>query len=75
MPKSDHEKAFDEFRTKLTSGFYIVDPDDGDVIEDEQATDVALRATKPWRNDVWKALAELERRVCPLTELKMKKGK
>lgn len=71
--RSNNEKAFDRFRAKLTQGFYIVDPEGGEVIEDEGAHDTALRSTKPWRGELWKALAELEREVCPFTALKQEK--
>lgn len=27
-----------------------------------------LAATKPWRNDVWKAFREIEERMCPTPE-------
>jgi hypothetical protein len=28
-----------------------------------------LEATKPWRNDVWKAFREIEERMCPTPEI------
>lgn len=71
--RSNNEKAFDRFRERLTKGFYVVDPEGGEVIEDEEAHDRALRATKPWRNEIWKALNELERKTCPFTAMKQDK--
>lgn len=71
--RSNNEKAFDTFRKRLTEGFYITDPETGDVIEDGDATDVALRATKAWRGELWKALNALEREVCPFTAMKQDK--
>ena len=70
---SKNEKAFAVFRKRLTKGFYTVDPEGGDVIDDEVAHDIALRSTKPWRNELWKAFNALEREVCPFTALKQDK--
>lgn len=72
--RSSNEKAFDGFRQMLTHGFYAVDPDTGDVLEDE-GHQRALDSTKPWRNEIWKALNELERKVCPYTAMKQDKLK
>lgn len=47
----------EEFRALLTTGFYAspgVDPDE------------ALRITKDWRNDLWKAFNVLEERINPV---------
>ena len=68
--RSNNEKAFASFRDRLVKGFYIVDPETGDRIEDNDALDTALRATKPWRNELWKALNAIEREVCPFTAMK-----
>lgn len=56
-----------EFRELLTTGFRI----DGeiacsDLMNDAQQLEEALRLTKPWRNDLWKAFRELEDRLCPV---------
>jgi len=72
--RSDNEKAFATFRKRLTEGFYIVDPETGDKLDQyHDVTETALRATKPWRNELWKALAQLERDVCPYTAMKQDK--
>ena len=71
--RSNNEKAFAAFRDRLAKGFYTVDPETGDRIEDGDALDAALRATKPWRNELWKALNTLEREVCPFTAMKQDK--
>ena len=68
--RSNNEKAFARFRQRLTEGFYIVDPETGERIED---ADAALRSTKPWRGELWKALNALEREVCPFTAMKQDK--
>lgn len=72
--RSNNEIAFDAFRKRLTEGFFAIDPDTGDVLQDE-ARDKALRSTKPWRNELWKALNELELQVCPLKALIVSKGR
>ncbi|UPT53366.1 hypothetical protein [Synechococcus phage Ssp-JY38] len=46
-----------EFRSLLTQGAAMH--------MDEQT----LEATKPWRNDVWKAFREIEDRMCPTPEI------
>jgi hypothetical protein len=70
--RSNNEKAFDVFRKRLTEGFYAIDPDTGDRIEDE-AHQRALDSTKPWRNELWKAFNQLERDTNPFTALKQDK--
>lgn len=68
--RSPNEKAFDAFRDRLTKGFYIVDNDTDSVVEDPDALDKALRATKAWRNELWQAFSKLERDVCPMVRLR-----
>ena len=55
-----------EFRALLTTGFHTepgIEPDE------------ALRLTKPWRNELWKAFRELEDRLCPVDADMRKKQK
>lgn len=59
-----------EFRALLTSGFYVVTPF-GEIMS-EALTKSRLTETKPWRNDLWRAFAELERRLCPQPAPKQK---
>lgn len=60
------------FRELLTKRFYVVN-DDGEVLEGEQL-DKALTATKPWRNELWKAFRIIEERLDPMTELAREKN-
>ena len=71
---SANEQAFAVFRKRLAHGFYAIDPDTGDVLEDE-GKQRALDSTKPWRNELWKALNQLERDVCPFVAMKQDKQK
>jgi len=52
------------FRALLTTGFYA----DAAVPPDE-----ALRITKPWRGDIWKAFREIEDRLCPVQAMEREK--
>lgn len=70
--RSENEKRFAVFRDRLAKGFYAIDPDTGDKLEDE-AHQRALDSTKPWRNELWKAFNQLERDTCPFTALKQDK--
>lgn len=57
MTDKPNRELCDEFRALLTTGFYAspgVDPDE------------ALRITKDWRNDLWKAFNVLEERINPV---------
>lgn len=72
--RSNNEKAFDTFRKRLTEGFYITDPETGERLDQfHDVTENALRATKAWRGELWKALNALEREVCPFTAMKQDK--
>lgn len=68
MVRKTNPELCAEFRALLTTGFRITE--DGiasiDLMSDEQQRDEALRVTKPWRNDLWKAFAEIEERLDPL---------
>jgi hypothetical protein len=59
MARPDNHTVCDEFRKLLTEGFHVPEGSDRDAI---------LAATKPWRGDIWRAFAELERRLCPFPE-------
>lgn len=65
-PPTANEIACADFRKLLTEGFYVID-EDGE-IDPPGERDVALSATKPWRNEVWKAFRALEDRLCPVAK-------
>ena len=72
MPKT-HDEVFADFRKLLTHGFYIVEVEDGAVIEDPDARQTALAATKPWRGELWAAFNALELHMRPLKALEHEK--
>jgi hypothetical protein len=53
-----------ELRELLTHGVYFVD-DDG-VIAEGFTHAVALKHSKPWRAELWRAFNEIEDRLCPV---------
>ena len=65
---SKNEQRFATFRERLAKGFYIVDPESGETVEDEGVHQKALDSTKPWRNELWKAFNQLERDVSPMAQ-------
>lgn len=71
MKRPTNPELVAAFRDLLTKQFYAIN-DDGEVLEGEER-ERALRATKPWRNEVWKAFAEIEARLCPLEALAKQK--
>ncbi len=58
MPRRStaNEDLCDSFRRLLTDGFHV----------DGIDRDEALKATKPWRGELWKAFREIEDRMCPV---------
>ena len=66
MSEPSNRELCAAFRTLLTTGFYA----DSSINPDE-----ALRITKPWRGEMWKAFRELEDRLCPLEALTREKQK
>lgn len=62
-PLSVSEQQCDAFKKLMTEGFYVIDAD-GEV--DEEATEAALAATRPWRNEMWKAFRQIEMNYCPI---------
>lgn len=60
-----NEELCAKFRDLLTTGFYTIN-EDGEIEPDEQQK--SLGATKPWRNEVWRAFKELEDRLCPVAK-------
>lgn len=72
MARKTNQELCLEFRELLTNGFRITE--DGiacsDMMGDAAMRDEALRVTKPWRNDLWKAFREIEDRLCPLEAMK-----
>lgn len=57
MSKSNRE-LIEEFRGKLTDGFHVVGMD----------RDAALRATKPWRQELWRIFNEIDARMVPVAK-------
>jgi hypothetical protein len=62
--QTNNERLCADFRTLLTTGFYVIDADG--VIAEGDSRLSALSATKPWRNDLWRKFRELEDRLCPV---------
>lgn len=52
------------FRDLLTHGAYFAD-DDGVIMEGMKHA-VAMKRSKAWRSDLWKAFREIEDRLCPV---------
>lgn len=66
MTERSNREICAAFRELLTTGFYA----DPSVNPDE-----ALRITKPWRGEIWKAFREIEDRLCPLEALDRERKK
>lgn len=66
MNRKTNQELCNEFRSLLTDKFYVMA--ESPVI-DQDVLAKALALTKPWRNDIWKAFAELERRLCPAPDV------
>jgi hypothetical protein len=64
--QTENERLCAEFRSLLTTGFYVIDEDG--VIDDGPSSAIALSATKPWRGDIWKAFRTLEDHLCPVAK-------
>ena len=61
MARPTNQELCAAFRKLITEDFYVVN-DDGEILTPTKS----LRATKPWRNDLWRAFRELEDRLCPV---------
>lgn len=68
MRTTPSEDMCDAFRRLMTQGFYLVDPDTGEVLEGVER-DRILALTKPWRNDLWKAFQPLDDGLNPVRAL------
>ncbi|UTC29840.1 hypothetical protein BAJUN_02100 [Bajunvirus bajun] len=68
MPPNPSEIMTDAFRDLMTHGFYITDPDTGEVLEGEER-DRVLKMTKAWRNDMWRAFQPLDDGLNPIRAL------
>lgn len=62
------------FRELLTKRFYVVD-ENGDEYTGNELREEALRATKPWRNELWQKFREIEDRLCPVEAMAREKRK
>lgn len=49
----------------MTAGVYFTD-DEGEIHTAGDQYDAGMAATKPWRNELWKAFRELEDRLDPI---------
>jgi hypothetical protein len=58
MTRLTNPELVQALRDKLTKGFYV----DPDAVKNR---DGILAATKPWRNDMWKLLNEVDARMNP----------
>lgn len=66
MDARSNRALCDAFRSLLTTDFYITHLDGHNrAPHNGHAHRLVLTQTKPWRNEVWKAFTELERRLCP----------
>lgn len=63
------ERMTDAFRDLMTKGFYVTDPDTGEVLEGEEHAR-ALAMTKAWRNEMWKAFLPLDDGLNPMRALR-----
>lgn len=72
MSRPTNQELCDNFRKLLTDGARdmaeAVSAIDYNRVPDPVAA--ALDESKPWRSDLWKAFAEIERRFCPQPESK-----
>lgn len=60
------------FRELITHGFYIED-EEGEPHTSGDQHERGLRATKAWRNDLWRAFREIEDRLCPMEAMRREK--
>lgn len=59
--RKTNQELCNEFRHMLTHGFYT----EPTLWRQMDQREFALSVTKAWRNDLWKAFKEIERRLCP----------
>lgn len=64
----------DAFRDLMTHGFYVHDPETGELIEGEER-DRILKMTKAWRNDMWRAFQPLDDGLNPIRALNRAKAR
>lgn len=64
-PDASNRALCDAFRHLLTHGFYVTHLNGKLAPHNGHSHKLVLTETKAWRGDVWKAFAELERRLCP----------
>ncbi len=68
MTRPSNQELAKQFRELLTKGVYFTD-DEGEIHTAGDQYDAGMAATKPWRNELWRAFRELEDRLDPLAEL------
>lgn len=66
-PRPTNAQLARAFRSLLTEGFYTTYTNGERAAPDSRTHNIELAATKPWRGDLWRAFAEIERRLCPTT--------
>lgn len=72
MSRATNQELCDEFRKLLTEGARPMAKAVADGLYMADGLDLpgdrpqfVLDASQPWRNNLWKAFAEIERRLCP----------
>lgn len=73
MARPSNQELAKQFRELLTKGFYIEDEEGEPHLSGDQH-ERGLRATKAWRNDLWRAFRAIEDRLDPLAELAREKA-
>ncbi|USN15217.1 hypothetical protein KIKIMORA_00710 [Brevundimonas phage vB_BpoS-Kikimora] len=74
MAVTPSERLCDDFRRLMTHGFYVVDPETGEVLGDAER-DRILAMTKAWRNEMWKAFQPIDDGMNPIRAIYAQKRK
>lgn len=73
MTRPSNQELVKQFRELLTKGVYFTD-DEGEIHTAGDQYDAGMAATKPWRNELWRAFRAIEDRLDPLAELAREKA-
>jgi hypothetical protein len=65
MTRPSNQELAKRFRELLTKGVYFTD-DEGEIHTAGDQYDAGMAATKPWRNELWRAFREIEDRLDPI---------
>lgn len=74
MSRPTNQELVKQFRELLTKGVYFTD-DEGEIHTAGDQYDAGMAATKPWRNELWKAFRELEDRLDPIGAMDRERNK